>query len=88
LKMIAAIEDPPVIVRILPHLGLPTRARRVRRIVESSSSKQSEELPTQANGRSPELSANGAISNRSRPSVRSPDEPTGTRVGHQAPNGN
>jgi len=31
LKIIAAIEDPPVIVKILSHLGLPTRAppRRV-----------------------------------------------------------
>ncbi len=26
IKIIAAIEDPPVIVRILAHLGLPTRA--------------------------------------------------------------
>ena len=26
LKIIAAIEDPPVIARILAHLGLPTRA--------------------------------------------------------------
>ena len=26
LKRIAAIEDPPVIVKILAHLGLPTRA--------------------------------------------------------------
>jgi len=26
LKIIAAIEDPPVIVRILTHLGVPTRA--------------------------------------------------------------
>ena len=26
LKIIAAIEEPPVIVRILAHLGLPTRA--------------------------------------------------------------
>ena len=26
LKIIAAIEDPPVIVRILAHLGLPARA--------------------------------------------------------------
>ena len=26
LKIIAAIEDPPVIVRILTYLGLPTRA--------------------------------------------------------------
>jgi len=25
-KIIAAIEDPPVIVKILSHLGLPTRA--------------------------------------------------------------
>ena len=31
LKIIAAIEDPPVIIKILSHLGLPTRApaRRV-----------------------------------------------------------
>jgi hypothetical protein len=27
LKIIAAIEDPPVIIKILSHLGLPTRAR-------------------------------------------------------------
>jgi len=26
LKIIAAVEDPPVIVKILSHLGLPTRA--------------------------------------------------------------
>jgi len=26
LKIIAAIENPPVIVKILSHLGLPTRA--------------------------------------------------------------
>jgi hypothetical protein len=26
LKIIAAIEDPPAIVKILIHLGLPTRA--------------------------------------------------------------
>ena len=26
LKIIAAIKDPPVIVKILAHLGLPTRA--------------------------------------------------------------
>jgi hypothetical protein len=26
LKIIAVIEDPPVILRILTHLGLPTRA--------------------------------------------------------------
>ena len=26
LKIIAAIEDPPVIVKILSHLGLPSRA--------------------------------------------------------------
>ena len=26
LKIIAAIEDPPVIARLLAHLGLPTRA--------------------------------------------------------------
>jgi hypothetical protein len=28
LKIIAAIDDPPVIVKILSHLGLPTRAPR------------------------------------------------------------
>jgi hypothetical protein len=28
LKIIAAIEDPPVIVKILAHRGLPTRAPR------------------------------------------------------------
>jgi hypothetical protein len=27
LKIIAAIEDPPVIVKILAHLGLPTALR-------------------------------------------------------------
>jgi hypothetical protein len=26
LKIIAAIEDPPVIIKILSHLGLPSRA--------------------------------------------------------------
>jgi hypothetical protein len=26
LKIIAAIEDPPLIIKILSHLGLPTRA--------------------------------------------------------------
>jgi hypothetical protein len=26
LKIIAAIEDPPLIVKMLTHLGLPTRA--------------------------------------------------------------
>ena len=31
LKIIAAIEDPLVIVKIFSHLGLPTRARRAQR---------------------------------------------------------
>jgi hypothetical protein len=46
LKIIAAIEDPPVIVKILSYLGLPTRARRVRWRVESIYSKRSEEPKT------------------------------------------
>jgi len=32
LKIIAAIEDPPVIVKILSHLGLPSARRRVESI--------------------------------------------------------
>jgi hypothetical protein len=31
LKIIAAIEDPPVIVKILSHLGLPTRLSASKR---------------------------------------------------------
>ena len=54
LKIIAAIEDPPVIDRILSHLGLPTRARRHAQLVELIYSRQSEQpknrLPTQADG--------------------------------------
>ena len=43
LKIIAAIEDPPVIVKILTHLGLPTRApRRGRRRSDSIYSRQSD----------------------------------------------
>src|SRR5262249_40190846 len=54
LKIIAAIDDPPVIIKILSHLGLPTRgrprapARRVglfQRIGGAES-----RLPTQADG--------------------------------------
>jgi len=52
LKIIAAIEDPPVIVKILRHLGLPTRAaRRVPRRSASILSKRPESrnrLPTQS----------------------------------------
>jgi hypothetical protein len=51
LKIIAAIEDPSVIVRILAHLGLPTRVRRARRRGEPIYSKRLENrnwLPTQA----------------------------------------
>jgi hypothetical protein len=53
LKIIAAIEDPPAIVKILSHLGLSTRARRVRPRVESIYSRPSESrnwLPTRADG--------------------------------------
>ena len=46
MKIIAAIEDPQVIVKILTHLGLPTAPRRVRRRVESIYSKRSEEPKT------------------------------------------
>jgi hypothetical protein len=52
--IIAAIEDPPLIIKILSHLGLRPAARRVRRRVESIYSRQSEgaesRLPTQADG--------------------------------------
>jgi hypothetical protein len=44
LKIIAAIEDPPVIVRILTHLGLPTRAP-----AQSIYSRQSESRKPLAN---------------------------------------
>ena len=46
LKIIAAIENPPVIVKILSHLGLPTRARRAPQLVESIYSKRSEQSKT------------------------------------------
>ena len=45
LKIIAAIVEPPVIVRILAHLGLPTRAPRVRPRAASISSKRPEPKP-------------------------------------------
>ena len=43
MKIIAAIDDPPVIVKILSHLGYRPAPRRVRRRVESIYSKRSEE---------------------------------------------
>ena len=46
LKIIAAIEDPPVIVKILTHLGLPTRAPPRAPARESIYSRQSEEPKT------------------------------------------
>ena len=47
---IAAIEDPPVIVKILRHLGLPIpRPAACRRRVESIYSKRSEERKPLAN---------------------------------------
>jgi hypothetical protein len=46
LKIIAAIEDPPVIDKILGHLGLPTRGRPHAPRVELIYSKRSEEPKT------------------------------------------
>ena len=40
LKIIAAIEDPPVILRILTHLGLPTRAPAATLVEAHSESRQ------------------------------------------------
>ncbi len=57
LKIIAAIEDPPVIVKILSHLGLSTRARPVRRRVESIYSRQSEQPKTACQRKPTELLA-------------------------------
>jgi hypothetical protein len=54
LKIIAAIEDPPVIVKILSHLGLPSRAppRALARRVDLFQTIWGAEnrLPTQADG--------------------------------------
>ena len=50
LKIIAAIEGPPVILRVLTHLGLPTHARLAPPHAESIYSKRLESrnrLPTQ-----------------------------------------
>ena len=49
LKIIAAIEDPPVIVKILSHLGLPTRAPPHARRVESICSRRSDSRKPPAN---------------------------------------
>src|SRR5262245_47536325 len=49
LKIIAAIDDPPVIAKILTHLGLPTRARRVPRRVESIYSRRCDSRKPPAN---------------------------------------
>jgi len=46
LKIIAAIEDPPVIVKILAHLGLPTRAPPRSLRSDLIYSRQSEEPKT------------------------------------------
>jgi hypothetical protein len=54
LKIIAAIEDPRVIVRILSHLGLPTRPRAARAGAAFRSIpnglRNRNRLPTQADG--------------------------------------
>ena len=52
LKIIAAIEDPPVIVKILSHLAYRPAARRVRRRVESIYSRQSDSRKSLAIGSS------------------------------------
>ena len=50
LKIIAAIEDPPVIVRILSHLSLPTRARRRGDSIYSKRPERRNRLPTRVDG--------------------------------------
>ena len=54
LKIVAAIEDPPVIVRIPTHLGLPTRAPAARPGAASrfipDNLRAENRLPTQADG--------------------------------------
>jgi hypothetical protein len=50
LKIIAAIEDPPVIIKILSHLGLPTRAPARRVDLFQTILGAENRLPTQADG--------------------------------------
>ena len=57
MKIIAAIEDPPVIVKILSHLGLPTPPRRAPRRVESTYSRQSDSRKPACQRKPPELLA-------------------------------
>ena len=84
------IEDPPVIVKILSHLGLPSRARRVRQRVESIYSRRSEE-PKAACQRKP--TAPLALSSTERlhkkpfaclPTALRPSRPVQQRIFHQA----
>ena len=51
LKIIAAIEDPPVIDKILSHLRLRPAPRRVRRRVESIYSRQLSHCPRKPTAR-------------------------------------
>jgi hypothetical protein len=90
LKIIAAIDDPPLIVKILSHLGLSAAARRVRRRVESIYSRRSEE-PKAACQRKPTaplvLSSSEQLDKGSftrLPTALRPSRPVQHRVFHQA----
>src|SRR5215813_10694591 len=83
-KSQTGIDDPPVIVKILSHLGCRPAARRVRRRVESIYSKRSEE-PKAACQRKPTAplalsSTETSIRNLSLASDCSPAKRTGTTV--------
>ena len=78
LKIIAAIEHPSVIVKILSHLGLPARAPpRLRRgdSIYSKRLKSPNRLPTQADGagRSEFERAPRRRANRALPTAASPE---------------
>jgi len=93
LKIIAAIEDPPVIVKILSHLGLSTRARPVRRRVESIYSRQSEQPKTACQRKPTELLALSSSEQLDKggfarlPTALRPSRPVQHRVFHQAQKG-
>jgi hypothetical protein len=83
LKIIAAIEDPPVIDKILSHLGLPTRApprSPIRSVPDNLTAEN--RLPTQADGAARSKFERAAPYRTFRvPPDRSPAKPTGTTVG-------
>src|SRR5262249_35703722 len=76
LKIIAAIEDPPVIVKILSHLGLPPAPRRVPQLVESIYSRRSDSRKSLANAsrrrRSLRVRPTGAICCPRAPAISAP----------------